>query len=223
MIFHDPHNQGLETFRNLITLLASPGHPTFDWFECDLGSRHRQTIPVPCSGSPSGLPFAPLKSLHLKLLQASLADAPHTVSVYSPSIASKASMNLMISSLSKQNIAKIGQPLAVGALYTARSLRLVGYTFGSCSADANEPQTAAKSVSNVIRSKHVQTQSASGFMESPVIVQILTVFRCDLSNVFQVEKKCGGHCWMMQCWADVYIYKSVHGSGSLQKFKSSKT
>ena len=106
MIFHDPHNQGLETFRNLITLLASPGHPTFDWFECDLGSRHRQTIPVPCSGSPSGLPFAPLKSLHLKLLQASLADAPHTVSVYSPSIASKASMHLMISSLSKQNIAK---------------------------------------------------------------------------------------------------------------------
>ena len=83
---------------------------------------------------------------------------------------------------------KIGQPLAVGALYTARSLRLVGYTFGSCSADANEPQTAAKSVSNVIRSKHVQTQSASGFMESPVIVQILIVFRCDVSNVFQVEK-----------------------------------
>ena len=34
-------------------------------------------------------------------------------------------------------------------------------------------------------------------------------------------KKCGGHCWMMQCWVDVY--KSVHGSGSLQKFKASKT
>lgn len=93
-----------------------------------------------------------------------------------------------------------GQPLAVGALYTARSLRLVGYTFGSCSADANEPQTAAKSVSNVICSEHVQTQSASGFMESPVIVQILTVFRC-IKRLLS-WKKCGGHCWMMQFWID---------------------
>ena len=78
-----------------------------------------------------------------------------------------------------------GQPLAVGALYTARSLRLVGYTFGSCSADAYEPQTAAKSVLNVIRWKHVQTQSASGFKSSDRRSYSKSL---DVSNVFKVEK-----------------------------------